>query len=289
MSLNFTFEEIPGFNDFRGRVIITATGKQDIIELNKAHGPGKPERLDVLELADAIRADKLTRTFESERRPYYEINGTLENDFVIPYLRLLKDTTGYEISTLPSADLTEVFHHRRLLATQFTARLWVEFGSICYTIYDNAEEWNKHTPAENAELYAIDHMQEEFGYRPFEREYIENGNGTARRNPNYLKRHKVKPSLKAEWFWQWLFRWWVENHATEAQKALMSAAAGGPDHQYGAPWDLRGNGTHSGLVGGRGFHVIDPAGNLDWDGKGTKSRYVEWKEFAAVGATPAQS
>ena len=274
--MKMIFNELEGFDDFRGRVDVIGETPAEVLAMIKrfrlVDAAGESEVDRALKLVEIVSAGELTHSLQSDKLPWFEINGTVENEFVAPYLEKLKRITGCELSVLPDMELTDVFPDR-LKHTYLLNRLWIEFGSVCYQCFGNAEKWNGKSAAVNAENYVTRYMAEEFAHEPLTPEFIANRNGTYSRNPEYAtgRKQKLVPQVTADWFMSALFAWWEAEKATPEQKAIIAGNLLGGKY---SPWwnDYQG------------VYVADDAGPIDWDGNGAKARHVKWEEFAALGA-----
>jgi hypothetical protein len=261
--------------DFGGTLTVTAETPAEVKELSdhfKLHDTGKPE--DLMNLATALQAGRLVHTSSPQKRPWFEVESALDHEFTKPYKDLLERLTGYA-DNLPDLDLT-TFHPRRLCHTHITATCGLEHEHYVYRIIKQSEAWNDKTAQEYADSSAQDYAEEELGFRPHEREYVQAKNGGYQLNPNYLKRHRAKPGTGAPWLWSVLFRWWLDNHATEAQRAAIAEndATHAKHKLSDSDWMIRHSGTDTAhLVGSSGLY-------LTYD---EPVRFMKWEEFKTLG------
>lgn len=242
-------------------------------------------KLDTVEgakqLVEAINSPCYCYTAKSDKRKWYHCKSALDVDSTRPYKELLERITGFETSNLiPDTDLTHL-HPRRLCHTHITDRLFVDKEHICYECFDESEEWMGEAAAARADKNTYDYVKEDFGFRRFEREYKACGNGMYTPNPDYArKRHAASPGLGAPWFWKWLFTWWRENHATQAQHRVLAAVDKmHTDKRYSADWELRESGDEQCGLSSYNMYYDDPTGTIDWDGKGRKVSCLNWEDF----------
>lgn len=235
--------------------------------------------------ARAILAERFEYTSFYTKRPWYQVEGQIGEAFLAPYAKLLTKLTGYT-GPWPETELTDV-HPARLCHTHITNRLWLVAGpDLRYEAFDESEPWNGLDAKTYAEKRVLDCVRADFGFRKHEREFIWRG-GHYIQNPDYLKHHPASPGLGSEWFWTWLFAWWRTNYASSRQRELLDAHDQLHSRSKLDPgYALRASGQDQlHLVSYTGLEVADPAGKLDWDGKGTKFRQVSWEDFAAMAET----
>lgn len=208
----------------------------------------------------------------TEKRPWFACEADLGEASMKPYLDLLQRITGYagEVPEMP-------FQYRwhGLMHTHVAAECLFSSKGIRVRGFIRAEDWYGEKAEVRAPKHFRDYVVEEFGFRKHEQEYIDNGNGTARRNPNYLTHHAAQPGLGSTELWKALFSWWRANHATLEQEALLQKAeactrkAGLFDNS----WDVRDSGAdQAGLVDRAGIRASYSA---------VKGGLVSWEQFQA--------
>lgn len=258
--------------DGAGTLTVTAENQREVAEVADHFKMfDKTDAPQLIQLAQAITAGTLTYTSKpSAKRPWFLVESSLAHDYTKPYEDLLNRITGYE-GPLPDMDLTP-FNPRQLIHTHITSRCALDAGHYSYTILIQAEDWNGKPAHVRAEINAQDYAEEDLGYRPFEREFIEGKNGSMKHNPDYLKRHRAKPATGAPWLWSTIFHWWRLNHASDAQcAALDQAEAARTDARLNdRDFDIRDagrDGAH--LVGLSGLYLSmkEPV------------RFMKWEEF----------
>lgn len=210
----------------------------------------------------------------------------LDTHALKPYRDLLERLTGYA-GALPDMDLTAPCTSR-LGYSHYVAECGIEDEMFHARVIDSLprQDYGKTEDEQivRAERLMEDAVQAAIGKRKFEREYIEMPNGLMRRNPDYLKRHAAEPGLGAPWLWRVIWEWWEANHATEAQRAILAAAASLRDGRLDPDWMIRPAGGDECHLVSFTIYVLDPNGPVNWDGKGTKARVVTWEDFKALGA-----
>lgn len=224
---------------------------------------------DLVAMAEAIKAGTLTYVSQSSKRPWYRVESALDHEFSEPYEKWLARLVSHD-ATLPALDLTPI-HPRRLCHTHITDTAWIEDGHIQFTGFVNSEDWNGKTAADRAFSTALDYTAEDFGTRQHEPEYIgikQRGGGLMKRNPNYLKRHPARPAASCEWLKSALFDWWMKNHATDEQRAIINGAASLSHSRYSNP-----------VWAEYSLYVPDPSGTCNYDGNGFMARVYSWDEI----------
>lgn len=266
--VKITFEPI--LQDYGGKVTYQAETTEDVVRLI---GPlGLVSRLDASDTAQVVAyaghlGDPSALVLESfkESRPWYECNAWLGTEFSTPYIDWLKGLTGYECPTLPDLDLGPAWCH-----TGLCPALSVRDGQLNGVVYVTAEPWAGMTADQYADQCASRFLARRFGEEPLTPEYLPNNNGTFRLNPDYGRGPKPpRPAAKDDGLKAALWSWWLENHATEAQQAIIAAE---PPSKYGEIWDRARN----------GFYIKDAAGTIDYDGRGDMRRHVSLRDFVAM-------
>lgn len=155
---------------------------------------------------------------------WFECTGSLDMEFSTPYFREYEKRTGDTgRGILPDIDLTPAYPWDGLRFTHYMEQFWTEHGHFCFRAIVQSRDWNGKAAADRADGYALDAIQEMVGTRYLEPEYIETGfGGQMKRNPNYLKRHPVKPALSADWLFQALLEHWLKEKATPGQRELFA-------------------------------------------------------------------
>lgn len=271
-------------DDGGGHLTIVAETQSEMVECNnhfRIFDLSKAEGVSTF-AAQLAGGPPWTIERKPEKRLWFKVESALDYDFTKPYEDLLRKITGFDGQMILEADLTAL-HPRHLCHTHITDRLYLDQGHICFVGFIRAEEWNKRSAADNADLNFADYTAEDFGFRRFEREFIEDGSGRLKKNPNYLKRYKAQPGLGAPWLWSFLWQWWRDNHATPEQEAILKScerlkAAWNSGHD----WELRkGGGDQCSLVG-YSIYYDDPNGTCNWDGKGKMASVITWDKFAKL-------
>lgn len=278
------FQQQETQSDGGGSLTITAETKAETLEVIKHFRLFDTDtEQGVLAMAEALGQPlPFVHKSEPKKRFWYDYESALDYEFTKPYADLLEKITGHT-GQLPDLDLTP-HHPRRLCHTHITSEARLEQGHICYTGIVQAEAWNGMTACDHGLNMLEDYMAEDFGFRRFEREYIERGNIMVR-NPNYLKRHKAQPGLGAPWFWAVLFDWWRKNHASPEQSRILDASdALKSGWDSGRDYHLRQGGGEQAYLIGSSLYYDDPNGACNWDGKGRMVSVVSWDKFATLAA-----
>lgn len=224
MKFNFTEGAYEGAFRFGGKLEVTAQGAQEVqalvdhFRLFKDMGDVKVLQARI----EALQSETLSHTIQADKRPVYEVESCLDHEFTEPYKKWARDNFGYE-GAFPDLEIPREW--RGLKYTNYQARLFTENEHICYKVFVTSEPWNKRDAQDYATHQAQDYIAEEFGARRHEPEFIHLGNGMAKPNPNYLKRHKPHASASNARLKQAFFAWWLANHATDAQKAIVAGNA----------------------------------------------------------------
>ncbi len=202
---------------------------------------------------------------------FFEISGSLDLGFTSPYFGELFTRTGFRLPTSEcdiGADfLTPRYTWEGLCHTHYLKEVAVEAGLLTYTVFTSHCDWNRKKAAENAVDRSVEVMQESLGNRPSNPEYLSIGmSDSYRKNPDYLKRNAVQKGLHSEWFWNALIDWWLENHASKAQKQLVQMDR---DVMYA---NHKGSGTLRDI---RGY---DKGLRRSWEAGGV----VPWIEFSGM-------
>lgn len=206
----------------------------------------------------------------TEKRPWFACEADLGEASMKPYLDLLQKITGYanEVPELP-------FQYRwhGLMHTHVAAECFFSSKGIRVRGFIRSEDWAGEKAEARAPKHFRDYVVEQFGFRKFEREYVEAGNGHIVRNPNYLKHHAAQPGLGSPELWKALFSWWRANHATPEQEALLQQAEANTRKAGLAEnsWDVR-------MGGGEQAYLVDYAG-IRVSYSAVKGGQVSWEQF----------
>lgn len=270
-------------------LIVTAETPLEVLWVWKHYrlDAGTPD--GAVAMAQAIQTGTYTHTTAPhDKSKWFDVDVYL--NALAPYTNLLKQVTGFDITPgeLPNMDLTADYPDR-LGFTHLVDACGIVGGMFHAHVYINAEEWNGQPAEVRAQVNAEDYVMEDVGKRKHEREYITAGNGHMVANPQYLKRHRAEAGLGAPWLWKRIFSWWRANHASPAQFELLAAADAMPKYkgQTDRDYDIRKGGGEEASLIGYSMYVVDPAGTIDWDGKGTKAKCFTWDEFAKLGKVAA--
>ncbi len=267
-------------------LVVTAETPAEVMEVWQHYrlDSGTPE--GVLKMAEAIQAGRYIHTTQPHpTRKWFDVDVYL-NRALNPYWALLKRMTGFDVgvnpeSSFPDTNLTSLYPNR-LGFTHITDSIAIEDGAIHAHVYIQAQDWNNRDAATNVQRNADDYVMEQVGKRKHEREFITAGNGHMVANKNYLKRHQAEPGLGAPWLWTVVFAWWRANHATEGQRRLLDAIDALKSRAGDRDYDIRKGGGEEATLVGYSMYALDPAGKVDWDGKGTKASVYTWEQFQAV-------
>ncbi|HVL15822.1 MAG TPA: hypothetical protein VM529_24840 [Gemmata sp.] len=255
--------------DFSGTITVTAETSPEVLELaDHFRMFDKTKPADLMDLARAMQAGTLTYASNPQsKRRWFRVEAALDHEYTKPYTDLLRRVTGADLDHFPDMDLTP-FHPRRLCHTHITAACTMEHGHYCYDVLIQAEDWNGKDAFTRAQINAQDYAEEDLGHRPFEREYVEGRNGVLMRNPNYLKRHRAKPTTGAPWLWAALFNWWRATHATPGQAAALALCdATHAKHRLEPDYLIRSSGGPAGLIGYGGIITSfnEPVARVSWE------------------------
>lgn len=245
----------------------TAETSHEVLELIKHFN------LDVITNVEAIAAGSLSHLSKHggrDNRAWFAVSTHLGVEWLKPYTDRLAYVTGYT-GPIPKIDPAPRYSHDWLLChTHTVTQARIDETGYHFDGFKNASDWNGKAAAVNAADYFTDYCRESLGERHHEPEYIGvgyGGGGLLKRNPNYLKRHPVKPTLHNHLVFGELLQWWLNSEATTGQievatKAFACHKTVCKSDELGA-WMLR---EYSGW-------------RTAWDGVGS---LVTFKEFAEL-------
>jgi hypothetical protein len=262
--------------DGTGLVQITATNAAEVAKLvtdKRLLDLSKPEQ--AIQFADMVQAGTYTHTM-GDKNPYRRLTVRLDAEFTKPYADALARQTGYT-GPLPDIDFPAVVaaieKTHIFLGTVHPLRVWLVEGLFCADVLTKLKDDDA-----KALKYATDQFGEDIGGRPHEPEFIHSGNGQYKPNPNYLRHRSSVPAFGNPQVWETLISWWQAHKATPGQLQLLGAAKA--LGEYGDPFRANRNGTmHMSMDNYGGFHIFDPKGDCNYDGKGKMARYVKMEEF----------
>jgi hypothetical protein len=266
------------FNEESHEVSLTAETADEVKGLYKQHlkvDIDDPESLNAY--AEAIAAKSLTVTLKNAKRPWHRVEASIDRCFLVPYVQQLEKITGFNVDRCPDVVISKNEHNQYRVTEVFE----VSDDQFHFIAYEDAEPWNGMTSQQYATKKLRDHFAESVSYRPPVPEYLENGNGSYKRNPDYATgfRNPLAPSVKHAGLWLLLWEWWSANHATPGQRDVIQRITEGFPKlkSYDRhPWELGYHGTEYRL------YVPDENGECNYDGKGRMMRVINWKQFAAL-------
>lgn len=262
---------------------VTAENTQEVVQLQQVcdvfdlRGPS-----GAIAYAEAINLGKSKHT---RSRIWFPVAARLRLAFE-PYAKLLETLTDWDSRKL-KLDLSGVVPE---LGHQFVlTSLRLDAGVIHFAGFGPAEDTErKITTAQYAMDSMVDNLQEQLGYRPFEREFVQKGNGAYYPNPNYARHHLAAvPALGSGQLWRKLFNRWREHHATPGQKERLNKVDQldrehgiGVGHCYNIREAI--GSTDEGYVYGHVLYYEDATGPIDYDGKGKRASLCDWKKFKTL-------
>lgn len=264
------FEHTKTQDDGGGYVTITATNTEEVGQLHKHFNFGRrePSINTLLAEAEQLKAGHLVKELKSEKQPWYVFQDRLAEPFVKPYADLFMKVTGMDLNEV-TFDLTPT-HPKRLQHTHITNWMKIEKGYIHYEVMDSSGDWNGKKAANRVPGNCRRHIEDDFGERPTQPEFIESHCGCYQRNPNYGRYQPPRPALKCEWFWEILIDWWKDVHATEKQKQVMAMS----EACYMSLWSGKGvTRDASFLINFHGLRDYEGI-RINWT-----DQIVKWEEF----------
>lgn len=262
------FVHTPTAPDGGGTLAVIAENSKEVVKVLdhfRVFDKSDPEQL--VAMSDAIKAGHYTHV-SNKGRDWYEVESALDHEFSKPYEDWLGRLTGFE-GTLPDLLLTGV-HPRRLCHTHITDECYTQHGHICFKGYVQSQDWNCKTALERSFDSMLDYVEEDFGTRPHEPEFVPvKGGGLMKHNPNYLKRHRAKPAASCGWLKEYLFDWWFDVLANDRQKNVISAAK-----ELKRDYSFEKHVCHDYKI-----YALDPKGTCNYDGNGKMVRVYSWDEF----------
>ena len=269
MQFNFTETR----DDEGGAMEFVAENPAEVVDLFKHFRLDKGTPDSVLAMAEAIQAGNFS--FRSEgKRPWYRVESAIDHEFTKPYAEMLQRVTGWD-GQLPNMDLTDQ-HPRRLCHTHITHAFGLEHGHFTFDVSVESQDWNDKPAFDRAQKNALDYAENDIAERPIESEYIPAGrSGLMKRNPDYArKHHRCKPSVSADWVWVAIVEWWLANHATDRQRAIVEGA-----RELAAESKLADPLRYSGCISG--FYFPEKGGTVNW-GRDREVAHISPADFAQL-------
>ncbi len=267
------------------QVHFRATGTAEVMELRKYIGldriPADPEEIVKWSatLQATLAAGEMTHEKRSTaKRCWLQVDVDLPTA-LDPYVFKLQSIFGVFPLLPDELDLTPMMTQGwgtggkgTLLATHITRRLGIVGGAIQADVLVQVDRdgWNRMDAETYASRNAHDYVQASIGDRKSEPEYLENGHGQARKNPNWTKHHMAHPACKSAWLFDILAQHVLETQASDAQKSVLSRRVGL---------------NHVKLMDEYQFYYEDPNGTVHWDDKGTKVAVMSIQQFAELANT----
>jgi len=207
----------------------------------------------------------------NDKRKWYRNEVELSADWVSPYIEELQKRTGYS-GELPELDLIDCV--KRITHTHLIESVKLTDGKLSAVIYVKSEDYAGKPAVDRSRWYSRECLGNDFGATPVHSEYIETSAGNYRKNPAWGHYHKPRPALANAAFFNKLFKWWRDNHATDLQKDLLER--GLKYGLYSNNW-LMTQGHQQCVDLGHGGFRITPNGN------GPDSyKFMSWEQFRAV-------
>jgi len=239
----------------------------EAVELNRVTRGIDPEK-NPLEFAEFIQNPK-PQEFRlgqrSERDGCGFVLAQIETQHVDPYIQMLQDRTGHclddhEATIDLVAALGQMKATRTLVSAKYTHGC-IEVVAVVGA-YGTFEADDDDGRRKGAERWLRQGIEDDLGQRHTEPEFIQSRNGQYKRNENYATGRHVTAAkaVKNEKVWGAIWGFWVENYASDAQKALLA--------DYST---FRNGPTRPTSRDHKGFHVED------------YKRFVSWPEFAELG------
>ncbi len=218
-----------------GRVSLTATDPREIGALLEKGSNGL--RRNPMAYAKAfMEATEHGDYTYTDPAPHFLIESTLAAECTEPYIKGIEKLAGTPIPEFYTAkiDLLPAFAEKLDFLHLLKAELIDGHFSyaIAYEDYYAKGDLDLDARWQKAERGAFDQLEETVNVRPYHREFIENGNGTYRRNPLYATGRKllVEYCIAFVPLWDLLLLWWKDNVASPLQKAAVEEIIeGGPD------------------------------------------------------------
>ncbi len=217
-----------------GLVSLTATDPREIGKLLEKH---RKLRDHPMEFAQAFMIATVAGSYtHADPAPHFLIESALASQCTEPYIKGIEKLAGNPIPEFYTAkiDLMPAFAEKLDLLHLLKAEL--DGGHFSYAIayedYYAKDELDLDARWQKAERGAFDALEETVNVRPYHREYIETANGLYKRNPLYATGRKLPVNYCIGFvpLWDLLFMWWVDNIASEMQRAAAEEIIeGGPD------------------------------------------------------------
>jgi len=176
-----------------------------------------------------------------------------------PYVRLLQERTGHclddheeTIDLMPA--LGQAKATRLLLSAVYhPGALRIRAIVAAYGDFEEHDDIARH---EKAEKWLLSGLHDDLGTANFHREFIECRNGQYKHNPDYATGRSLAPTVCVghDKVWAAIWNHWRQNHANEAQCALLDRFAtfrGAPDFPTATDY--------------QGFHVDNYENHVSWD------------------------
>jgi hypothetical protein len=224
----------------KGRLIKTTENEADRRVLNNESDPVKGAAL--------ILGDNFTREFGTDKSPYFQTTGTVDQTYIDPFFREVREFTGQPLWT-PKLPINLLAHwpitkgsYDGLGMSDLVSAVLDEQG-IQLTGYTDAGEWNKMTASEHAQHLFSKWCPRNFGDTWSPGEYYQHGS-IITRNRYYVTGHHVAlpfgvypgkqhiyhstayawgGKLSDHWFTKMLSNNWIDSCATPAQRIVIDA------------------------------------------------------------------
>ncbi len=199
--------------------------------------------------------------------------------FIQPYLGTLRHWTGHNAFDRP-VELTSAWDP---ITPYFIPKSiwllgngWVD--AVVYTDYYDGPGGPEDT-FERLEKRTQEHLCENLGHRPYEKEFIHTANGQYQHNPRYGTGYRHPPKEGRGGYatsvhtniWRLIWKHWMMYHANDEQRRVMANAL-----RINDPLDHPRIDNYT-------LYVLDPKGTCNYDGNGKMVTVYRAEEFAKLG------
>ena len=278
-----------------GKLVLTTENQKEREYL------AKETESDVLKMADLIRGEDFNRSFGKDKRPYFLVTTSVENDFIEPFLEVVRRTTGQSDWTpkKKSYDLLQ-YHKQEYKGITHDIKTLTLCGGVVEVVgHICSEEWDGMTAEEYAQSNFTKYCNKDFGIEWTPSEYKTSRNGQLTTNKYYARGYRritafgnypregdiyswqcygASCRMDQHWFLNFLFEIWEEESATSSQKVMIDAHRKLHTKHYSSLW-------HKDLC--QGMHV-EPTKELEalklgkpttWSSNIKDKLYVTSEEF----------
>lgn len=187
-------------------------------------------KLDVMLYIESLSTGHVVHIHRAGKRDnaaWFKVSSFVPAEWIKPYMDKLQHITGYS-GPIPSVENAPRYPDSarcvNLCYTHLVSDARIGPDGMVFDGYMHCGDWNGKTADARAPALFAEYVRAGLGATKLEPEHIRLGNGLLKENPNYLHRYAPHAACTSASVLQCLLTWWLDTHATDGQKDVMSKA-----------------------------------------------------------------